>query len=134
MQVRDAVRRLDPELPARARFVAVSFEPRAALAARRAALAPDLFELCCDPGRRTYAAFGLPRLGLRRLLGGRTLRLYAARMLRGEVARGIGSDVHQMGGDFLLDRDGVVRLAHPSREPADRPEAGALVRELGRWS
>jgi len=32
-----------------------------------------------------------------------------------------------MGGDFIIDSMGIVRLAYRSKEPADRPGVGQLL-------
>ncbi|MFQ5599413.1 MAG: AhpC/TSA family protein [Candidatus Krumholzibacteriia bacterium] len=132
--MRKAVRQGFPQLERQARFLAVSFETLADLETQRRHLHEDLFEVCSDPGRRTYEAFGLSRVGMRQLLGWRTVIFYLRNALRGRVQSQAGSDVHQMGGDFILDRDGRVRHSYCSREPADRPDARDLVRELARWA
>jgi hypothetical protein len=36
-------------------------------------------------------------------------------------------DSAQLGGDFVVDASGVVRLAYRSHDPADRPAAGDLL-------
>ena len=46
--------------------------------------------------------------------------------------RGGPGDIHQLGGDFLLDRSGRLMLAHPSTDPADRPTVQQLLDALGR--
>lgn len=122
-----------PDLLQTARFLAVSFEAPAALRAQSRRLHAGLFEVCSDPSRSTYKTFGLPRVPARALLGRRTLRFYVRAALRGRIQRGVGSDVHQMGGDFILDRDGCLCFAYRSREPADRPDARELLGELARW-
>jgi hypothetical protein len=131
--VHEAVRDL-PELRAAVRFVAVSFEPAALIARFGDVLCGDLFQICSDPARRAYTAFGLPRLPTWRLLGWRTLAAYARAALRGEVRLGLGSDVNQMGGDFVLDRDGIVRLVAVGSEPGDRPDVPVLLEMLRRWA
>lgn len=37
-------------------------------------------------------------------------------------------DIMQVGGDFIVDREGIVRYAHSSEDPTDRPEAAELLR------
>jgi hypothetical protein len=41
-----------------------------------------------------------------------------------------GSDVLQLGGDFVIAPDGRVVLSHPQEGFDDRPPAGVLVRRL----
>jgi len=116
-----------PALAAGAQLLAISFEPPEVMAGFESELHGDLFRLCSDPERRAYRAFGLPRAPAHQLLGWRTFRAYARAALAGRWAWGRGSDVHQMGGDFVLDAAGVVRYAHVSHEPGDRPPATALL-------
>jgi hypothetical protein len=37
-------------------------------------------------------------------------------------------DIMQVGGDFIVDGAGLVRFAHSSADPTDRPEAEELLR------
>lgn len=128
-----AVEQQAPALRPKARFLAISFERATDLAGQRHELHEELFEVCSDATRSAYVAFGLPRVGTARLYGLRTLRFYIRQALRGRLQTGFGSDVHQMGGDFILDAKGRVRLSFCSVEPADRPAALEVVRELARW-
>ncbi len=50
-----------------------------------------------------------------------TISYYARALWKGELWRGIRGDSGQLGGDFIIDTDGFVRLAYPSRNPTDRP-------------
>ena len=43
---------------------------------------------------------------------------------------GIDDDPHQMGGDFIVDKEGRMILIHPSQTPADRPSVIALLDAL----
>lgn len=132
--MREVVRRAHPDLPGRARFVAVSFEPPAALRAMRDDLHADLFALCSDPGRQAYRAFGLRRGRPWEILGRRTIAAYVRALARGARPRRPAADLYELGGDFVLDAAGFVRFVYASREPADRPDAAVLVGELARWT
>lgn len=41
--------------------------------------------------------------------------------------RGIQQNSTQLGGEFIVGADGIVRLAHPSKEAADRPAVPELL-------
>ncbi len=56
----------------------------------------------------------------------RYVRLLAA----GRKWRGIQGDSAQLGGDFIVDTNGVVQLAYPSHDPTDRPSVGHLLNLL----
>ena len=92
------------------------------------------FVILADPKRIAYQAFGLKRLSLLRVFSPSTLRLYVRLLREGKRFQNYGKeDYYQAGGDFLVDRDGNILLAHRSQDPADRPDLGnlfeAFVRE-----
>ena len=91
------------------------------------------FAVFADPERKAYQALGLPRLSSWRVFSPSTLGLYL-RLMRGGMKqeRSDGADIYQAGGDFLLDRAGDILYAHRSRDPADRPPAVMLLREIDR--
>ncbi len=72
------------------------------------------------PGEPGYGAFGLAKVGMRTLLGPSLLESLTtiARRWR-ELATPKAGDVYQMSGTFVLDREGVVRLAHRGAHPND---------------
>ncbi len=86
------------------------------------------FEVWVDPQRRAYRAWGLGRTIA--LLNPGTLRLYARALLRGASWRPHQWDIGQLGGDAVIDSNGVVRLWHPERSPDDRPPVEALLEAL----
>jgi alkyl hydroperoxide reductase subunit AhpC len=87
------------------------------------------FPLLLDPGKDIYQAYGLER-SLRRSWAPRTLWHYAQQVARGRRLYARGGDLHQLGGDFIVDDQGRVCFAHPSREPVDRPPAQRLLKEI----
>jgi alkyl-hydroperoxide reductase/thiol specific antioxidant family protein len=111
-----------------ARIVIITF---ASAAKATRALQPwfPFFEVWVDPEREAYRAWGLGsrRLGLLNL---GTVRLYARVLLRGGRWRPIQWDFTQLGGDAVLDADGLVRLWHAGRTPDDRPPIEALIRAV----
>lgn len=88
------------------------------------------FPLLVDPDRRAYEAFGLTKGSFWSVYGPRTLLRYASLLLRGRRLRKTEADPYQLGGDFVIDGEGVIRYAHRSRDPADRPSVDELVFEL----
>ena len=50
-------------------------------------------------------------------------------MARGERLRPLGRDTLQLGGDFVVNPDGIVTYARPQRRD-DRPPVSVLVDEL----
>ena len=112
-----------------AEVLVVSFEPAERLPGYRARHGWP-FPVVSDPERTAYQAFGLSSAGWARLLGPRVVLRYAALMLRGFRPGLSGADVHQLGGDFVLDERRRLLYAHRSVDPADRPPVSALLNAL----
>lgn len=87
------------------------------------------FEVWVDPEREAYRAWGLGSRWLG-LLNPGTVRLYARLLLHGRRWRPHQWDVTQLGGDAVLDANGVVRLWHAERTPDDRPPIEALIQAV----
>lgn len=87
------------------------------------------FTLLLDPERAAYRAYGLQR-SLLRSWEPKVWLEYARLLVAGRRWRGIQGDSGQLGGDFIIDRKGIVRLAHPSRDPTDRPSVAELLGAL----
>jgi len=84
------------------------------------------FSILVDRERIAYKAFQLGR-SLLRSWGLKTWLAYAGLMLKGRRWRGIQDDSTQLGGDFLIDRQGRILFAWRSRDPAHRPSAEKLM-------
>ncbi len=87
------------------------------------------FPLLLDPDRLAYQAYGLERSRLRSW-GPKNLWYYARARLTGRQVHTTGADTAQLGGDFIIDLNGIVRLAHRSQDPTDRPSAAELLAAL----
>lgn len=88
------------------------------------------FETLLDPERVAYRAYGLERSFLRsRNL--RTRWYYFKAWLSGQKAHAAhDEDTSQLGGDFIVDKHGVLRFVHPSHDPTDRPAVERLLAVL----
>ena len=126
------MRRRYPEIQASGgEVVAVSFESQARLAqlARQMQLP---FTLLSDPQRETYLAYGLYRGSWRRMFGAKTIWSYIHLVLRGRRYHFLRSDLRQLGGDFVIDSEGIVRFEHRGAQPNDRPSVEQLLGELSK--
>ncbi len=85
------------------------------------------FEVLLDHERAVYNAYGLERSFLRsRNL--QTRWYYFRAWLAGRQAHAVhGDDTSQLGGDFIVDKQGVLRFLHPSHDPTDRPAVDMLL-------
>ncbi len=88
------------------------------------------FTLLLDPQREAYRAFGLER-SLLRSWRPKVWMEYARLLLSGRKWRGIQGDSGQLGGDFIIDTDGIFHMVHPSQDPTDRPPVEELLHILG---
>jgi peroxiredoxin len=87
------------------------------------------FTLLLDPRRTAYQAYGLER-SLLRSWGVKTFLRYARLLASGRRWRGIQGDSGQLGGDFIVDPQGLIRLAYPSRNHTNRPPVEQLISML----
>lgn len=88
----------------------------------------------CDAEGRVYRRYGLGRGSFGQVWGPRTLQAYAWLLLRGRRLKRPQGDLYRLGGDFVIDGEGIVRYAYRSREPTDRPAVGELLALLARHS
>ena len=89
----------------------------------------NCFTLLLDPDRAAYRAYDLEH-SLARAWQPKVWVKYARLMLSGKKWRGIQGDSAQLGGDFVVDPNGVIRFAHRSHDPTDRPSAAQLLKAL----
>ncbi len=116
---RDELERLNTEV------LVVSFSTPGPARAWLQEICPS-FTMLLDPERKVYRDYGLKTSWLRTwnpVAAWDYIRL----LLAGQRVRGIEADPHQLGGDFILDSKGVVRLAHPSRVATDYPRVSDLL-------
>jgi peroxiredoxin len=81
------------------------------------------FECLVDPDRSAYRAYGLPRARPAQVVGPRTaLPFLRANLHKQTLQRGLqGGKFMQMPGTFVVDTEGLVRMAHRNRHVADTP-------------
>ena len=112
-------------------MIAVSFEPRERLSqlSRQMQLP---FPILSDPQRATYRAYGLASGTLLRLLAPGTIWTYIKLLAQGNRYHFGKSDLRQMGGDFVLDKRGLVAYEFRSASPHQRPAVEELMAVLDR--
>lgn len=87
------------------------------------------FPLLLDPQRATYRAYGLGSSFVR-VWSPKVMWHYLKLALAGQKLRPIQGDPHQLGGDFVVDGAGIIRLTHRSQDPTDRLPAATLLQAL----
>lgn len=89
------------------------------------------FDFFLDPQLKAYKAYGLER-SLIRSWGPKVWFTYARLLLSGRRWRGVQGDSAQLGGDFVVDKNGIICLAYPSHDPTDRPSINSTL-EILQW-
>lgn len=90
------------------------------------------FAVLADEAREVYRAYGLGRGPWWRIWGPATVRAYARLLRRGAHLQAPKEDTLQLGGDFVVGRDGRLVYAYRSKGPDDRPAVDELVAAAAR--
>jgi peroxiredoxin len=87
------------------------------------------FQFLLDSECKAYQAFSLEH-SMGRSWSPKVWFEYARLMAKGRRWRGIQGDSGQLGGDFIVDREGILRMAYRSHDPTDRPAVDYLLNRL----
>lgn len=112
-----------------ATIAVVTFADPTRLAAYRAHLQLP-FAVLADPDRTLYRSLGVERGSTRQIWSPGTLRMYARLLRSGRRLRRPTEDIHQLGADAVIDRDGVVRYLALPTTPDARPPISELIAAL----
>ena len=112
-----------------AEVVAISFEPRDRLF-RLTHLLQLPFTILSDPERDVYAAYSLAQGTWLKIFSPKTVWTYVKHFARGRRYHHAASDWRQLGGDFVLGKDGTVLYEYRGQAPHDRPSVASLIAEL----
>lgn len=92
------------------------------------------FTVLLDRDRRVYHDYGLER-SFWRSRNLKTRWVYLQAWLAGHKShKSHGDDTSQLGGDFIVDKNGLLRLVYPSHDPTDRPPLEDLLKVLDQLS
>jgi hypothetical protein len=80
-----------------------------------------------DESLKLYSAYGMHHGRVWDVWGPATIGVYFKLMFKGQMPRKPAGDVNQLGGDILIDPEGIVRLHHIGTGPADRPAIESLL-------
>ena len=83
--------------------------------------------LLFDRDLTLYSAFGMAKGSWWSIYGPSSIWKYLTLIFSGRKPGKPGSDWRQMGGDVLIDPEGIVRLHHISSSPHDRPEVDHIL-------
>ncbi len=87
------------------------------------------FPIAADITRTSYAAYGLGKASFLQTWHPRTLWRYFMLWRKGRKIQrpGKGSDLSQLGADFVVGVDGTISYAHYSERPDDRPHITEII-------
>jgi peroxiredoxin len=85
------------------------------------------YPVLADEDRHCYRAYDLRRAPVWRAYGVSTLKRYAELMRQGHRPHRPTEDTLQLGGDFVVGRDGRLVYAFRSRRPDQRPAVDELL-------
>lgn len=80
-----------------------------------------------DEDREAYRYYDMLAASFLDLWGPRSWWAYGKELMKGQKLHKATNDVHQRGGDVLIDPQGIVRLHHVGQGPADRPAVEVLL-------
>lgn len=112
-----------------ATVLAVSFEPRDRLF-QLSRLLQLPFPLMSGQEMDVYRAYGLQRADLRHIFSLKTILTYVKLLAKGRMYQFRRSDMRQLGGDFVVDPEGVIRYQYRGTAPNDRPSVAELIRAV----
>jgi hypothetical protein len=84
--------------------------------------------LLLDAERRLFDAYGMGRGRLHEVMGWNAWQVSIRALLRGRRLRWPTGDVFQLGGDVLINPQGIVSLHHVGRGPSARPSIETLLK------
>ena len=80
-----------------------------------------------DERRYLYTHYQMNRAGFWDLWGPATWRAYWQQLVKGNLPKITTGDIHQRGGDVLINGQGEIRLHHVGTGPADRPSVESII-------
>ena len=83
--------------------------------------------LLVDADRDLYRAYGMERADLWSIYGPASVWNYLKLLFQGRRLHRPGSDTRQLGGDVLIDPQGIVQFHYVSTSPHDRPTPETIL-------
>jgi hypothetical protein len=98
-----------------------------------ASLPTDIFartRFVADPTRKVYRAYGLGRTTPDKVFGFKILKQYARWKRQGRPIRHTADDPMQRGGNFVVNRQGLLTQSHTGFDQAERPSPTEILAAL----
>lgn len=84
-----------------------------------------------DPQLAAYQAYGLGRHSRWKAYGPKIVRRYLRFIAQGKPLRMPHGDTLQKGGDFVVNRQGLITLSHIGLDQSERPQISEVLAALG---
>lgn len=88
---------------------------------------PADWPILIDERRYLYNYFRMEKARFWDLWGPATWKAYWQQLLKGNFPRRMTGDIHQQGGDVLIDGHGEIKMLHVGAGPADRPAVESIL-------
>ncbi len=88
------------------------------------------FPVLSDADRSAFAAYGLMDGTIEQVYSPTPGLRLARAMLRGHLPHRTVGSVRQLPGTFVIDRNGIIRMAHPGLHAADVPKIPTLLPQI----
>jgi alkyl hydroperoxide reductase subunit AhpC len=89
--------------------------------------------LIIDENRDLYRSYGMLSASFWNIWGPKTWLAYLKEIMKGQKLKKSEADVMQRGGDVLIDPNGIVRMHHVGKGPADRPSVEMILNVIKEW-
>jgi alkyl hydroperoxide reductase subunit AhpC len=86
--------------------------------------------LLIDETKKVYHDYGMLTASFLDIWGPSSMWAYMKELCHGRLPKKSHGDIAQRGGDVLIDPQGIVRLHHVGKGPADRPPVAEIVNVL----
>jgi hypothetical protein len=90
--------------------------------------------LLVDESRALYNGYGMDHGSWWNVYGPPAWWIYAKLLAKGRKFIVSRSDFKQLGGDVLIDPEGIVRMHYVSSGPADRPPVTSLLEQIRKYA
>jgi hypothetical protein len=86
--------------------------------------------LLIDESRELYKAYDMQHGKWWDIYGPSAWWIYAKLLVKGRRMVASHSDFEQLGGDVLIDPEGIVRMHHVGKGPSDRPDVSSIIARI----
>lgn len=120
------MREFESELAAHADVKVVTFDSQELARGYRSKFNLD-WPFLLDPNFELYHSYTMEKGSWWALSSPHRIARYLGDIFSGNIPGKKGKDIRQLGGNIVIDPEGIIRIFHPSQNPHDRPSAEEIV-------